>query len=407
MNRITLLDGLRGFFVVFMLMNHLTFSGGYFLGWLNYAHLSFVQSAQGFILVSGLLVGLVYMKVYDRSGPDQARRRLWRRAAQLYGWHIGVLLAIVLLSRLVPGSWNAWGPWLDRLYGNGVGPAVATATLLYQPMYMDILPQYIVYLLVSPAVLWLIATGRTWLVAALSISAWLLVQLGVHLPLVESADAAYAAGYSEIALHAHFNPLGWQVLFMAGVVAGALMARGEFDPERLVSPDRTDLLRISLFVLGFFLCWRMAFHLDLVQGAVFDRFVVMERRGEFGPVYLLSSLAAGYALLWLFVAGPRSAHERTRRIAEGCRAFLGHPFLMLLGRNALPVYAFHVFVVYVLKLVDTKYGPFGDPWSSLLGLGAIAILALPALLIEWLNRRPDRATGGSATPVPVPASRRR
>ena len=193
MKRITILDGLRGLLIVFMLLNHLTFTGGFALGRLNYAHLSFVQSAQGFIFLSGLLVGLVYMRIFERSGPWAVSRRLGRRALELYGWHLALVLTVLVLSRLIAGSWSAWGSWLGHLYEDGTGYAIAAAGLLYQPTFMDILPQYILYLLVSPVVIWLVAAGRVWLVAALSLSAGLLVQLGAHLPA--------AAGMLEPARH--------------------------------------------------------------------------------------------------------------------------------------------------------------------------------------------------------------
>src|SRR5690349_6005052 len=104
MRRIQILDGIRGCLLVFMLLNHLTFSGAFALGWLNYSRIGFVESAQGFIFVSGLLVGLVYMRIYDHGGPLAATRRLGRRALELYGWHLALVLSVLLLSRLMVDS---------------------------------------------------------------------------------------------------------------------------------------------------------------------------------------------------------------------------------------------------------------------------------------------------------------
>ena len=53
MNRLGFIDGLRGYFLVFMMINHLNFTGGYWLVKLNHNQLAFVEDAQGFIFLSG------------------------------------------------------------------------------------------------------------------------------------------------------------------------------------------------------------------------------------------------------------------------------------------------------------------------------------------------------------------
>ena len=383
--RIALLDGLRGLFLVLMLLNHLTFSGGAALGWLNYSHLAFIESAQGFIFLSGLLVGLVYMRSFERQGLFPATRRLGWRALQLYGWHLSLVLGVLVLSRLIEGSWAAWGAWLGHLYDSGTAYAVAAAGLLYQPTFMDILPQYIVYLLISPAVLYLVATGQLWLVAALSLSAWLFVQLGTHLPLLTKAEAALRYGGVDLVLRAHFNPLAWQIVFVPGVVVGAMTVRGDFPTDRLFSAERIGWLRLALTMLGFFLVWRLAFLVGWVEPPVLERFQAFERRNEFGLVYLLSFLAALYATGWLLFAGANAPGRLAATGSRWLRAVLHHRFLVLIGRHSLPVYGFHVLLVYGLKLADAQLGGLGDPWSSLLGLGSIVALAIPALLAERLQ----------------------
>ena len=396
MNRITLLDGFRGLFIVFMLLNHLSFTGGFALGWLNYSHFAFLESAQGFIFISGLLVGLVYMRTFQRHGPAMAGRRLSRRALQLYGWHVALILTLLVLARLIVGSDTAWGPWLGQLYQGSAAYPIAAGTLLYQPTYMDILPQYIIYLLVSPLVLLGVATERIWLVAALSAGAWLSVQLGLHLPLVEAAQSALSFGAAGMELRAHFNPLAWQIVFIPGVVIGALLVRGEFAAERLFTPERTQLVRVALCLLLFFLGWRLAFAFGWVGHDLLLRFQMFERRNEFGPIYLITFLAAGYAFAWMLVAGPASHSVIARTGARWTGAVLAHPYVMLLGRHSLPVYAFHVFLIYALKLLDVRLGTLADPLTSLLGLASIGLLAVPALLIERM-RLPRAATPAAAT----------
>ena len=218
------------------------------------------------------------MRIYDRGGPLAATRRLGRRALELYGWHLALVLSVLLLSRLMVDSRAAWATGSAICTRMATGYALAAAGLLYQPTFMDILPQYIVYLLVSPAILHLVATGRLWLVAALSFSAWLVAQFGAQLPLVQALEAKLWYGETDLVIQAHFNPLAWQIAFVPGVAVGALLARGDWDPRGLFSADRTQWLRLALGVLAFFALWRVALHLEWVSSPVPERFQSLERR---------------------------------------------------------------------------------------------------------------------------------
>ncbi len=44
--KIDVLDGMRGYFLVFMMLNHLIFTGGYLLVEINHRQFTFVEDAQ-------------------------------------------------------------------------------------------------------------------------------------------------------------------------------------------------------------------------------------------------------------------------------------------------------------------------------------------------------------------------
>ncbi len=395
MQRVVLLDGLRGFFLVFMTLNHLWFEQGFLLAWLHFGELGFVTSAQGFIFMAGLMVGLVYGRQHLRAGPLATGHRLWRRAAVVYAWHLGLLTLIVLALRLLDDTRGAWGSMLGRLYEDGWVPALATALLLYQPTFLDILPQYVLYLALAPLLLHLVMTGRTWLVAALSLVLWLFVQKGGHLPLVAAGDALLGALEPGLGLRAHFNPLAWQVLFVTGLVLGGLAAAGRLDPAAILRPERRDLLNVALVVLAALAVWRIALSAGLLDAPTLAYVQAFERRGELGPVFPIAFAATLYAVSWLLVAGPAA----TGRILPATARILGrlwsHPLLVLLGRHSLVVFVWHLVLVYAQILLDHRAGGIADPWSSLLALLVLALLPLPALLLE--ARRlllPRRAAAG-------------
>jgi len=384
--RVLVLDGLRGFLVVFMAWNHIWFQQGFLLGWLHFGELGFVTSAQGFIFMAGLMVGLVYGRHHLRTGFATVRDRLVRRAGVVYAWHLGLLVLLVLAIRWIPDTRGAWDAMLGALYEDGLAYALAAALLLYQPTYFDILPQYVLYLLVAPVLLHLALTGRLWLVAAVSLCAWLFVQLGGHLPLVAAIEPRLRLGETDLVLRGHFNPLAWQLLFVAGLLVGAASTTGRLDPARILRPERTELLKIALLVLAFLALWRIAISAGLPSAEMFARIQAFERRGELGPIFPIAFAASAYVVAWLLVAGPASPVALARRAAAFLEALWTHPLLVLVGRHALAVFAWHVVLVYAQILADHAWGPFADPWSSLLALLVVALLPLPALLLEARRR---------------------
>lgn len=386
--RVTVLDGLRGFLVLFMAWNHLWFQEGFALGWLHFGELGFVTSAQGFIFMAGLMVGLIHGRQALRAGVVPVRDRLVRRAGMVYACHLGLLVLLVLAICWLPDTQPAWGAMLGAFNEDGLAYALAAALLLYQPTYFDILPQYVLYLLVAPLLLHLVLTGRLWLVAASSLVLWLFVQMGGHLPIVAAIEPRLWLGETDLVLRGHFNPLAWQLLFVAGLLAGAACATGRLDPTRLFRPERTELLKIALLVLASLALWRIAISAGLPSAEMLDRIQAFERRGELGPIFPIALAATVYGVAWLLLAGPASPVPLARRAASFLHALWNHPLLVLVGRHALPVFVWHVVLVYAQILIDRWWGPFGDPWSSLLALLVVALLPLPALLLEVPRRPP-------------------
>lgn len=382
MRRLEILDGMRGYFLVFMLLNHLAFAGGYLLVKVNHAELGFVQDAQGFVFLSGLLVGMVHARRMERKGFGEAAGKIWKRAGELYLYALGCLALVLAAGSIEPALLAYWQPWLGDLTPADGAMVAAAAGLAYQPTYMDILPQYIVYLLAAPPLVWLCVHGRWASVAIGSAVLWLAVQLGAHLPVAEGLNAVLGTAGEEVRLRAAFNVLAWQIVFMGGLILGVLTATRRIEWQRVFTPERTGLVRLAVALLVFFLVWRVGFSLDLWPETVAERFQAYEVRPEFGLVFLANFAALGWAVAWLLIAGPRSADARIRRAADLAGRLFQLPFLRLIGRHSLQVYAFHVPLAYAVMALDSHYGPFGEATKTLIAVTGVALLALPALARE-------------------------
>ncbi|MEN3950195.1 OpgC domain-containing protein [Iodidimonas sp. SYSU 1G8] len=398
--RFVILDGMRGYFLVFMLLNHLSFQGSYMLVKINHAELSFVQDAPGFVFLSGLLIGMVYTRRMAEKGLATAGPIMWRRALELFAYAAGCLAAVLILMRIIPNAASAWQPWLEGLVGGGYAYLAAALTLLYQPTYMDILPQYIVYLTAAPPLLWLCVKGKWHWVAALSGLLWFAVQIGLHLPLANTMNAGLGAAQDGLAMRGHFNLMAWQIVFMAGMVLGTLAIQGKLDLDRLFNPHRRFPFTIAVAVLTFFLALKLSLTAQILPEDILQRLAPYDNRPEFGAIYLLNFAAMAYAVGWLIVAGKQTRNGTLRSLSAALTWIFQLRFLRLLGRHSLQVYAYHVVLVYVLAAFDRQMGPLPEGQKTMIAIAGIASLALPALLMEWRARvkRVDSETNRATIP---------
>src|SRR6478672_7179824 len=145
------LDWLRGLMLVLMTVTHLptwfsTHAGQPF---------GFVSAAEGFVFLSAYLVGSVYSRMANKNGYAAMRRALMGRAAKVYAAHVALLL--FLLWVLVPFATSQGAHAITDLasyYVEHPHTALVSGLLLaYNPPLLDILPMYVLFLLVSPLLL--------------------------------------------------------------------------------------------------------------------------------------------------------------------------------------------------------------------------------------------------------------
>ena len=181
MGRIDILDGLRGWCLVFMMITHLHINGDFLLGYLHFNQLIFADSAQAFIFLSGLLVGLVGVKQHRRDGIMPMTRRYWGRALELYGWHLGLVVAVHDTRLADPRR-------LVRLAGLAAAPAGRRATPMPgRPRPCSTSPLISTSCHSTSSTCWplrlpsiWLASGRAGLLLAGSIGLWFIAQLGLE-----------------------------------------------------------------------------------------------------------------------------------------------------------------------------------------------------------------------------------
>jgi hypothetical protein len=213
----------------------------------------YVSAAEGFVFLSGFLVGSVYTRTAREHGFAAMRRRVWRRAGVIYAAHAAVLLFLLFVV-LPVGVARGAHPITDLASFDLAHPALALAAglaLVYNPPLLDILPMYVVFMLAAP---FLIESGERhgWrAIAAASALLWLAAQLGVGRDVYALVTAGWpqAVPYRETGAFSYF---AWQAVWTAGIWAGSRSLDGN-PLSRLASPRA---IVVAAAVALVFFAWR-------------------------------------------------------------------------------------------------------------------------------------------------------
>jgi enterochelin esterase-like enzyme len=197
------IDLLRGYFVVAMIIDHVRGQSPLYL--LTGGNQFFTSAAEGFILTSGLVAGLVYKRLIERLGLAQSLMKLLTRAASLYLLTIGVTLLLLPISEIL---YLPWAQGVDL--SNAVGVVVSILTLHRTYYLIDVMLLYTVLFIFVPLAFILLNNGKGWTVLAASWGLWALYQVFPE----------YAALPWPIAGNYLFDFSAWQVLFVTGLVLG-------------------------------------------------------------------------------------------------------------------------------------------------------------------------------------------
>ncbi len=196
-NRFITLDYLRGFFIVVIIIDHLS-RWPSILSVISGKALLWVTAAEGFVAISGLLVG--YVRGYKNKElpiKDIASKML-RRAGLLYLWSVIGSIAYTAIIWYVPLVGGAPGLPIDR--GDWFTLIYQIVTLQYTYVWVHFLTLYAIFLAFSPIAIWFLRRGQAWIVAMLSI-------------------AGLVAGYA-----IDNEALQWQVLFFIPSIVGYYLA---------------------------------------------------------------------------------------------------------------------------------------------------------------------------------------
>jgi hypothetical protein len=311
-NRIRDIDFWRGAVLIAILIDHIP--GNPLENWTP-RNFGLSDSAEAFVFLSGLSVGVIYMPRAYKYGIEPVAGGCLKRALKLYGVHIALTVAALVMfgaaywASGVPDLIQAHGR--SFVFGSPGDGLLGVALLSLQLGYFNILPLYVVLMLWAPVALALALRGP---LLALTVSVALYAAartFGLNLPNWPESGGWF------------FNPIAWQLVFTLGLVSAILWRDGLPRPTPwLLTLSAATVAGAALIVtneggLAPGLRDTATAHLDVAKQ-------------DLGLARLIHFVALAYLIATATAFG--------RFIAPVVRGAFGKA-VQSLGRNSLPVFA--------------------------------------------------------------------
>jgi hypothetical protein len=357
------LDALRGLFLVWMTITHLPTRFSDFVN----QPLGFVSSAEGFVFISALLVGRLYIRGLVQD-PSNVRAQLWKRSLKIYGYHLIMLaLAFTVVAQIAIHTHKAaLTNLLDFYLAHPFVAMAGSVLLIYCPPLLDILPMYVTFLFLTPIVLSAaVRWGWKWILAVSGLI-WLLAQFGLrdmvhnwivhvtHLPIPLQESGA-------------FNLFAWQAVWTVGLWLGAKSAQEGVPLDKIPGWLATVSAAVCVFFIGVRFGWFGPHLTTQALGVKLDKW-------QIGPLRVLNLAAFMVCAYWSRKYVLKLIHRE--------------PFITL-GKASLRVFCAHI--VFVFAGLTMLYGDVNsDGLDQLHGIPAIALLACTLVSLIWLASREVR-----------------
>ena len=360
MSRNPVLDILRGALLMLMTMSHLP---TVWSGRLDQPF-GFISAAEGFVFLSAFLASSIYASQRDANGDQGAVRWLLKRAFHLYLLH--AVLLVVAFTVIAWAAVELDRPQLRNLLSfyleSPNRAAISAAALIYQPPLLDILPMYVLFLLLTIPLMKAVDRHGWSRVLGASVAIWTLAQFGLRRMLFETVDGWFGWNFPYTALGS-FDLLAWQLLWVLGLWFGAV---GLNRTQRAVHGGGM-VLNVALLLSAGLLIWRhvhgpMGFSNPATSLFWIDKW-------SLSPVRLIN-LAA---LLCLF-ASLRGEIFRRLPVAP----------LATLGRSSLWVFFAHLLsLLFILLAMERDEQADGLTGFAVIAAGYLTLFAAAAAHRRW------------------------
>ncbi len=362
-------DFWRGVALVFIFVNHIP---GIYYSRFTHFHYSLSDSADLFVFLAGWALRLLVGASDRRHSTWYLVLRLGGRAVTIYAAQI--LITMIALAMLAAGAILLNNPLLlewhnaAAVFHDPVATHVGLALITHQLGYFDILPLYVVLMLIAAPIIAVVDRFAPWAVLPLS-----LVVYAVTLALQISIPTWPVDGQW------FFNPLAWQLVFVLGFVMAREDGIGGFVRRHIVAIRWIA----APIVIAALVCVLTGWWWDPTKVPPPRLFFLIDKTFE-TPPRLIQFLA--------LVAVMSATYPYILKASHGLVNFLS-----MLGRNSL--YVFCVASILSLGGQIIRYIYQGNfVIDTAVVVCGVAIMALTAWLPEWREDVRGRRSVATAQP---------
>lgn len=351
------MDAARGLAVFSMITGH--FAEGSVLSWPTHM-IKFFDGASAFVLLSGLILGVVHRRWIDRDGGYRTSRdRLVRRIAAIYVCQVFLCAIAAFVSFALPPAEHLGLTPINET----TNPLLHIVTMSYLPGGGEVLVLYFVLMCGALVLLPLLRKGwwHAIIAASLAVYVWAVLAPPPWFLLPnESAEGATA------------NWGAWQALFVPALVIGWKWHDWKVS-ERLVRPKVFLVLMFATVAMYF--VGRSIAHLDAPGEFLGDKI-------DFGPARLVAA--------WVVLPAVFAALELLFRNSWFER--LAHP-LVVVGGRSLDSYVLQAALLIVIPIVLVR--PWGAANATVITLAVFVLCWAWAEFRQWagwskLHKMPAR-----------------
>jgi len=367
------LDLFRGLALWLIFLDHIPSN---VVSWITIRNYGFSDATEIFIFISGYTAAFVYGKVMLERGFVISSARILRRAWQIYVAHIFLFAIYMAEISYIARSFD--NPLfaeemniLDFLKQPDV-TIIQALLLKFKPVNMDVLPLYIVLMIMFPPILWLLQRSPT-------------IALGV------SAGVYAAAWWFGFNLSAYpegvwaFNPFAWQLLF----VFGAWCALGGAERLSVVLNSRITIgIAIAYLVVAFYitLSWSLPAVMSPRVAQWLEDVIYPIDKTNLDVLRFAHFLALAAVTVWFI---PRTWPPLTWPAL--------YPAI-LCGQHSLEIFCLGVFLAFAghFALVEISSAIWMQIVISVVG---VLTMIAAASLIAWYKRADERRPGSRQKPA--------
>jgi hypothetical protein len=354
------IDFFRGLSLIFIFINHIPDNA---YSYLTSRSFSLFDSAEVFMFLAGYSAALSYYSLVPQ-GLQAFSRKALRRAQAILTYHVVLVVLVMAAAFLIAstaGIKTGYEVFLEKIESDPLQVLFGVALLAFQAPLLDILPMYVIVMLLAPYLVWLRARSELALLVASGLMWMFASRFFPGIPTV-IYDVTW-----------NFNPFCWQFLFAIGLIFG-WRTRAKTIP--VASGDARWVLDIccALFVI-FSACVLMTIEFQTFDDAAANRLRAM-----------YFSLNKQCLDLWRVVGLLAAAYLVARLISKDAAWFRIGPsrWLCAAGAASLPIFSLTVVLSFAGKFLVLALGQSLLADTLATGGGLIIIFAVALALKRGL-----------------------